>query len=531
MKSYLSFLTLTTATLFLLTISCKTVEKNHISPYYNDFRFLEYTVEQMQQGFKSGDFTIEKVVRAYIDRIEAIDKNGPNLNSVVTINPDAIEIARQLDKELKSGKSRGPMHGIPVLLKDNIDTHDKMPTTGGSRALANSYPLKDSHVAKKLREAGAVILGKASLSEWANFRGSLSSSGWGGIHGQTKNPYDLTRNPCGSSSGSGVAVSANLCMLSIGTETNGSIVCPSHANGITGIKPTIGLISRSGVIPIAHTMDSPGPMGRTVADAAICLSALTGIDNLDSKTVESDGKYHTDYSQFLRADGLKGKKIGFFTGASGIHYKVDSIMSRAIELIKSEGAEIVEIDRISVPEVNHNAFEVMLYEFKHGLNKYFESLGPDAPVKNIEELIEFNKADSVELLYYDQIYLEMAQKKGDLNSPEYKKALSDLMLQSRTNGIDKVMNEHQLDAIIAPTGSPAWKTDLVNGDNHQLGTSSPSAHAGYPVISLPMGAVDSLPVGVSFFGKAWSEPVLIEIAYAFEKINPQRIVPKYLNPE
>lgn len=511
---------------FIITVTACT---NNKKPDYNSFRFLEYSIEQIQEGYSNGEFTIEEVVRAYIDRIESIDTHGPSLNSMVTINPDAIGIAKELDNELQNGNKRGPLHGIPVVLKDNIDTHDKMPTTGGSRALANSFPLNDSYVAKKLREAGAIILGKANLSEWANFRGDLSTSGWSGAGGLTLNPYDITRNPCGSSSGSGVAVSANLTMLAIGTETNGSIVCPSHANGIVGIKPTVGLISRTGIIPIAETQDSPGPMGRSVKDVTICLGALVGIDSLDEKSLLSQGNFHTDYTQFLKKDGLANKRIGFFTGPSGQNFKVDSVMSQTIRLLKDEGVEIIEIKEIVERDAGQNSFEVMLYEYKDGLNKYFSSLGPNAPIKNLEELIEFNKADSIELRYFNQLYLEMAQAKGDLESPEYKKALADLISQSRTNGIDRVMDKHNLDAIVAPTGSPAWKTDLINGDSFQLASSSPSAQAGYPIISLPMGYIDGLPVGVSFFGKAWSEPMLIEIAYGFEYKANQRRVPQYLN--
>lgn len=525
MKSILNSTKIITLGLMLVLAACTKNKKTD----YNDFRFLEYSIEQFQEGYNNGDFTIEEVVRAYIDRIESIDKNGPSLSSLVIINPDAITIAKELDKELQNGNKRGPLHGIPIVLKDNIDTHDKMPTTGGSRALANSFPLNDSYVAKKLREAGALILGKANLSEWANFRGSLSTSGWSGTGGQTKNPYDITRNPCGSSSGSGVAVSANLTVLAIGTETNGSIVCPSHANGIVGIKPTVGLISRSGIIPISYTHDSPGPMGRSVMDVTICLGTLVGIDSLDEKSLLSQGNFYTDYSPFLKKDGLANKRIGFFTGASGQNFKVDSLMNQTIRLLKDEGVEIIEINEIDERGAGQNSFEVMIYEYKDGLNKYFTSLGPNAPIKNLEELIEFNKADSIELRYFDQLYLEMALAKGDLQSPEYKKALADLMRQSRTNGIDRVMNEHNLDAIVAPTGSPAWKTDQINGDSFQLASSSPSAQAGYPIISLPMGYIDELPVGVSFFGRAWSEPMLIEIAYAFECKTNQRKVPQYLN--
>lgn len=514
--------------LMLLLGSCTTQQKEID---YNNFQFLEYTIEQMHKGFVNGDFTVEQVVQAYLNRIEQIDKNGPGLNSIITINPDALEIARELDAELKEGKVRGPLHGITVLLKDNIDTHDKMPTTAGSRALANSYPLEDSHVAKLLRDAGAVILGKTTLSEWANFRGNLSSSGWGGVSGQTHNPYDITRNSCGSSSGSGVAISANLAMLSIGTETNGSIVCPSHVNGIVGMKPTVGLISRRGIIPIAHTQDTPGPMARTVSDVAVSLGALAGIDNLDAITFTNEGKTFDDYRQFLKEDGLKGKRIGFYTRANGINFKVDEVMAQAIELLKAEGVEIVEIEQIDDRMAGYNSMEVMLYEYKDGLNRYFAGLGPNAPIKNLEELIEFNKNDSVELMHFDQIYLEMAQAKDDLNSAHYKQVLADMLRQSREEGIDRVMNLHNLDAIVAPTGSPAWKTDWVNGDSYQFGTSSPSAQAGYPIISLPMGKVDGLPVGISFFGRAWSEPVLLEIAYAYEQKTMHRFVPQFLNAD
>ena len=339
-----------------------------------NFRFEEQGIQQIQQGYKDGTFTIKEVVQAYLDRIDSIDKNGPHLNSMITLNPDAIQIAEELDKELKAGKSRGPMHGIPVVLKDNIDTHDKMASTAGSRALRNSFPLKDSFLAKKLREAGAVIIGKSNLSEWANFRGQLSTSGWSGAGGQTRNPYDISRNPCGSSSGSAVAVAANLTMIAIGTETDGSIVCPSQTNGIVGIKPTVGLVSRSGVIPISFTQDTPGPMARTVRDAAICLGALVGVDSADTKTLSSKGQFHTDYTKFLNKDGLKGKRIGLYKVPMGINYKVDTLMNQAVKYLKSQGAEIIEIGEIYDHKVDKFSFEIMLYEYKDGLNKYFQSL-------------------------------------------------------------------------------------------------------------------------------------------------------------
>ena len=356
----------------------------------------------------------------------------------------------------------------------------------------------------------------------------MSTSGWSGHGGQTKNPYVLSRNPCGSSSGSAVAVAANLTMLAIGTETNGSIVCPSHINGIVGIKPTVGLVSRSGVIPISFTQDTPGPMARTVRDAAICLGTLVGVDSADEKTFTSEGKYYADYTQFLKEDGLKGKRIGLFKAPFGVNFKVDSIMMQAVGFMKEQGAEIIEIEEISKSGVGGHSFQVMLFEYKDGLNKYFQSLGPNAVIRNLEELIAFNSKDSVELRYFNQKYLEMAQGKADLQSEEYRDALNAMLKGSREEGIDKVMKAHQLDAIIAPTGSPAWKTDIINGDYYQLGSSSPAAQAGYPNITVPMGFIDELPVGISFFGAAWTEPVLLEIAYAYEQGTKHRQEPKFL---
>ena len=517
--------------LLLLQLSCQAPPEKKQAVATEDFGFMELGIPELQQGYKDGTYTVKGVVEAYLKRIEEIDRSGPTLNSIIQINPDAIKNAEQLDLEMAQGNIRGPLHGIPILLKDNIDTHDKMATTAGSRALLNSYPLQDSHVAKQLKEAGALILGKANLSEWANFRGELSSSGWSGVNGQTKNPYVLDRNPCGSSSGSAVAVSANLSMLAIGTETNGSIVCPSNSNGIVGIKPTVGLVSRSGVIPISYTQDTPGPMARTVTDAAICLGVLTGIDPADEKTLASQEKFYKDYTQFLKEDGLRGKRIGFYQTPLGKNYKVDTLMSKAVDFMKRQGAEIININEISSADVGGYSFQVMLYEYKDGLNKYFRSLGPNAAIKSLEELIAFNRNDSIELKFYNQKYLEMAQEKGDLNDEAYLEALANMLKGSREEGIDRIMNLHHLDAIIAPTGSPAWKTDLINGDSFQLGSSSPAARAGYPNITVPMGFVDELPVGISFFGSAWSEPVLLEIAYAYEQGTKHRKAPKFLSPE
>jgi len=497
---------------------------------FENFRLLEQDITQIQQGYKDGSFTIKSVVQAYLDRIVEIDKNGPHLNAIIEVNPDAIKIAERLDREMKAGKISGPLHGIPVILKDNIDTHDKMSTTAGSRALMGSHPLKDSYVAMKLKEAGAIIIGKANLSEWANFRGEMSSSGWSGVVGQTRNPYILSRNPCGSSSGSAVAVSANLTVIAIGTETNGSIVCPSNNNGIVGIKPTVGLISRSGVIPISFTQDTPGPMARTVRDAAICLGAMVGEDSADEKTLASHEKYYKDYTQFLKKDGLQGKRIGLFTAPLGKNFKVDALVKRAVSFIKSKGAEVIEIADILSEKVDGYSLEIMLYEYKDGLNKYFKSLGPKAPVKSLEELIAFNKSDSIELKYYNQKYLEQAQQKGDLTTKEYQDALAKMFKGSREEGIDRVMNKYNLDAIMAPTGNPAWLTDWTNGDNYQVDSSSPAAIAGYPNITVPMGFIDELPVGISFFGRAWSEPLLLEIAYSYEIGTNYRKAPRFLTP-
>jgi amidase len=516
------------ASAILVLITCKSPVNNMVQKEPDNSWVEELTISQLQQGYKDSKYTIKDVVKVYLDRIIEIDNSGPQLNSIIEINPDALQIAEELDRELAEGKVRGPLHGVPVILKDNIDTHDSMPTTAGATALRNSFPKKDSYVAKKLREAGAIIIAKSNLSEWANFRAMMSSSGWSGVGGQTKNPFVLDRNPCGSSSGSGVAVSANLCMMAIGTETNGSIVCPSNNNGIIGIKPTVGLISRSGIIPISFSQDTPGPMGRTVEDVAITLGVLTGIDSSDSKTLASDGKYQTDYTKFLKREGLYGKRIGLLKKMMGFSDRVDTLMIKTVAWLKANGAEVVEIEFPKGENYEDASFEVMLFEFKDGLNKYFAGLGGDTSVKSLKELIEFNKSDTVELRYFDQKILEMAEKKGDIKSGEYKKALAMMTKATREEGIDKVMNTNRLDAIMAPTGSPAWKTDLLLGDHFVGGSSSLAAISGYPAITVPMGFVDDLPVGVTFFGRAWSEPLLLEIAYSYEQGTKHRKAPKYI---
>ncbi|HBQ58774.1 MAG TPA: amidase [Balneolaceae bacterium] len=504
---------------FLLT-DCQTQSS------YDQLNLEEITITELQQGYENGDFTIEDVTAAYLERIAEKDQSGPKLNSMLYINPLALDIAKEQDAELRDGQTRGPLHGIPVVLKDNIDTDD-MPTTAGANVMAESVPDQDAFITQKLKDAGAIILGKANLSEWANFHSSFSSSGWSALGGQVNNPYDLTRNPCGSSAGSGAAASANMTVFAIGTETNGSITCPSSANGLVGIKPTVGLLSRSGIIPISHTQDTPGPMARTVTDAAIALGTMAGIDSSDAKTFESKEHYHTDYTQFLNPDGLQGKRIGLWTGSLGGHFRVDTLMHETARFLESQGATVVEIDKITQENVGSASFQVLLYEFKDGLNKYFASLGDDAPVKNMQELVDTTLSDPEEMRYFDHDLLIQSSEKGSLDSDEYQDALERMLRITREEGIDRVMDEHELDAIIGPTGGPAWKTDLTNGDNFAVSSSSPAAQSGYPNITVPMGYIDGLPVGISFFGRAWSEPVLLEIAYGFEQASKVRKAPQF----
>lgn len=504
----------------------KGVERNGAAE--DDFRLNEMTVDELQGRMGDGSETALSLVEAYLQRIETIDQSGLQLNAVIELNPDAISIADELDRERAEGKLRGPLHGIPVMIKDNIDTADKMQTTAGSLALSGSIAGQDSQVAKKLREAGAVILAKTNLSEWANFRSFKSSSGWSSRGGQTRNPYVTNRNPCGSSSGSAVAVASNLCALAIGTETNGSIVCPSSVNGIVGIKPTVGLIGRSGIIPISETQDTAGPMARTVRDAAILLGALAGEDDHDQRTLEGQGKSHHDYVSFLSSEGLKGARIGVGNGFMGFNVHVDRLMVEALELMEQQGAELVEVDEKVASGGGGDSFTVMLYEFKEGLNRYLSTTDDAVKVKSLSDVIEFNRKHAKKVMpYFQQEILEMAESKGDLQSEEYLEARERSLKGSREEGIDRVMNELELDAIAAPTGGPAWVTDLVSGDRNGGGSSSPAARAGYPNITLPMGDVHGLPVGISFFGKAWSEPVLLKVAYAYEQASGKRVAPTF----
>jgi amidase len=494
------------------------------------FELEEATIGELQAGMKSGKWTARSLAQMYLSRIESINRQGPAVNAVIELNPDAMAIADALDKERKAKGARSPLHGIPVLIKDNIDTADRMTTTAGSLALLGSIPLKDSFVVQKLRAAGALILGKTNLSEWANIRSSRSTSGWSGRGGQTKNPYVLDRNPCGSSSGSGVAIAANMAVVALGTETDGSVVCPSSANSLVGIKPTLGLISRSGIIPIAHSQDTAGPMARTVTDAAILLGTLTGRDPDDAITSESANRSFTDYTQFLDANGLKGARIGVPRKYFGFNDRVDKLINSSIEQMKRLGAVIVDPAEIETTgKFDETELEVLLYELKADLNKYLESLGPRAPVRSLKEVIEFNERNSdKEMPYFGQDLFIKAEAKGPLTSKEYVEALAMNQRLSRTEGIDAVMTKNRLDAMVAPTGGPPWPTDLLNGDHFTGGYSSPSAVAGYPHITVPAGYVHGLPVGLSFFGQAYSEPVLIKLAFAFEQATRFRRPPQFL---
>lgn len=491
----------------------------------DDFRLNEITVDQLQELFRTGKMTVREATQLYLDRIKAIDQSGPHLSSVIEINPDALAIADVIDAEIKSGKYRSKLHGIPVLIKDNIDTADKMMTTAGSLAMEGNHPSQDAFIVQKLREAGAVLLGKTNLSEWANFRSDQSSSGWSSRGGQTLNPYILSRNPCGSSSGSGVAVSANLCAVAIGTETNGSIICPSSINGVVGIKPTLGLWSRSGIIPISHTQDTAGPMARTVRDAAILLSALVGKDHRDPVTDKIDGKYQDDYTVFLERNGLRGKRLGIEKSYLKRVPAVDEVFQTAMEKLKSAGAELIEVDFLErMKGIGKDEFTLLLYEFKDGLNKYLA--GASGKVKTLEQLIAYNKDHaSVMMPIFTQDILEQSQATDGLESMVYKKSLNNVLTTSR-KAIDGIMEEFTLDAICGPSYGPSWCTDHVNGDySTGYGFSGPAAMAGYPHITVPMGFVSGLPIGLSFFGKAFSEASLLTLAYSFEQAAMARKMP------
>ncbi|MGH9366215.1 MAG: amidase [Thermoanaerobaculia bacterium] len=495
------------------------------------FELEETTFSDLRRRMESGSETARSLVEKYLARIEALDRAGPALRSLLETNPDALSIADALDAERRDGKTRGPLHGIPILLKDNIATADRNTTTAGSLALEGCVPAADAHVAKRLREAGAVLLGKANLSEWANFRSTHSSSGWSGRGGQCRNPYALDRNPSGSSSGSGVAAAANFCAAAVGTETDGSIVSPSNNCGLVGLKPTLGLVSRSGIVPIAHSQDTAGPMCRTVEDAAILLTAMAGADPADTITKQGAARASPDYAKFLDPKGLAGARLGIpRKGLFGQNPAADRIVEAAIAEMKRLGAVIVDpADIATVKELDESEFEVLLYEFKADLNAYLAALGSRARYRTLAELIDFNEKNrDREMPYFGQEIFEKAQAKGPLTEKAYRGALAKDLRLSRKEGIDKTMDAHRLNALVAPTSGPATLIDLVNGDYGSGGSSSLPAVAGYPHITVPAGSVWGLPVGISFFGRAWSEPTLFKIAYAFEQETRHRRPPRFL---
>lgn len=491
------------------------------------FELEEVTVAELQDAMRDGRLTARSIAAAYLARIDALDRRGPELRAMLDLNPDALDIADALDAERRAGRVRGPLHGIPVVIKDNIATADGMTTTAGSRALEGTIAPADAFVVERLRAAGAVIIGKANLSELANFRSTRSSSGWSGRGGQVRNPYALDRSPCGSSSGSAVAVAANLAPVAVGTETDGSIVCPAGANGVVGIKPTIGLVSRAGIVPIAHSQDIAGPMGRTVADAVLLLDAMTGEDPDDPTTAARAPE--PDYTRFLDAGALAGARIGVVRARmTGYHAGTDRLLDVAIADLRAAGAVVV--DSLAIP--HHGRYggaewTILLHEFKHDLNEYLGWLGDAAPVSSLADIIAFNERDRDRSMpFFGQEILILAEATDGLSSPEYLAALETAKLAA--TGIDSLLAEHALDALVAPTGSPSWAIDLVVGD-HFLGSSSaPAAVAGYPNITVPMGQVHGLPVGLSFFGTAWSEPTLIGIAHAYEQATRHRRAPRFL---
>jgi len=519
------------STLYPALTAAREVSPAPAAPEVKPFELDEVTIAALQEAMTSGKFTARSLVEQYATRVQEVDKSGPTVNAVIEMNPDAEAIADALDRERKAKGPRGPLHGIPVLIKDNIDTADKMMTTAGSLALVGSKPLKDSWVAQRLRAAGAVILGKTNPSEWANLRSSHSTSGWSGRGGLTRNPYALDRNPCGSSSGTGASISANLAPVGIGTETDGSIVCPSSANGLAGIKPTVGLVSRSGIIPISHSQDGAGPMCRTVRDAAILLGALTGVDPDDAATSASAGKSQTDYARYCDPHGLKGARIGVARKYFGFSDAVDALMSESLEVMKKQGATLVDpADIETFGKFDDSELLILLYELKADLNAYLARLGPSAPVKTLKDIIEFNERNhQKEMPYFGQDLFIKSEAKGPLTEKEYVDALNKNHQLARTEGIDALMDKHKLDAIVAPTGGPAWLTDLINGDHGAGGSSNAAAVAGYPNINVTAGSIFGLPIGISFFGRAWSEPTLIKLAYSFEQATQARKAPKFLN--
>ena len=490
----------------------------------------EYTISEIQGLMEAGKLTAKGLTKNFLQRISKIDKAGPKINSIIELNPEALQIAEVLDEERRNKKIRGPLHGIPILIKDNISTSDKMMTTAGSLALEGYRATHDAFIVHKLREAGAIILGKTNLSEWANFRSTRSTSGWSSRGGQTLNPYVLDRNPCGSSSGSAVAVAANLCVGAIGTETDGSIICPSHINSIVGIKSSIGLISRTGIIPISHNQDTAGPMARTVEDAAIILNAIVGADAEDPSTIKGNIEIQPDYTEFLDIDGLHEARIGVARNFFGRNEYIDKIMEKAIKKMKELGAIIIDpTDFTIINDLQDPEYEVLLYDFKHDINEFLKNNVPDDFPQSLNELIQYNNQNKDKIMpYFNQEIFKMAEEKGPLSGEEYKTALEKCQKLAQQEGIDKIIKENQLDVIVAPSGGPAWLFDYINGDHSTGGSSSPSAVAGYPNITVPAGYVFGLPVGISFIGGLFQESVLLKLAYAFEQASKVHRPPKYL---
>jgi amidase len=516
--------------LVVLSTGCASVDRQAAVAATTAFELEELSIPELQDAMASGRYSSRQLVELYFRRIEEIDRRGPTLRSIIETNPDALRIADELDAERKEHGARGPLHGIPVVLKDNIDTADRMTTTAGSLALEGRIAPQDAFVVERLRAAGAVILAKTNLSEWANFRSTKSSSGWSARGGQARNPYALDRSPCGSSSGSGVAVAANLAAVAVGTETDGSVVCPASTNGIVGIKPTVGLVSRAGIIPISHTQDTAGPMARTVTDAAILLTAMTGRDPRDPATERAKGRIQ-DYAAGLDPGALNGARIGVSRkGHFGYSPEADRIVEAAIEIMKAHGAVIVDpVEIPTVDKIRGCEREVLLYEFKHGLNTYLADLGQEGLPRTLADVIAFNEREkSREMPFFGQELFEMAETRGPLSSNEYLTYLDDCRRWAGAEGIDAVVEEHRLDALVAPTVSPAWPIDLVNGDHYLGASSSVAAVAGYPNVTVPAGEVSGLPVGISFFGVAWSEMRLIRLAYAFEQATRHRSTPSFL---
>ena len=525
--------TLATAAYPALSLA-RVAEPSHASAipaqdFNHDFELDEITVDALHKAFEAGQYTSRSVTEKYLARIQEIDKAGPRVNAIIEINPDALQIAEQLDRERKAKGPRGPLHGIPILIKDNIDTGDRMQTTAGSLALAGAPAPNDAFVAAQLRKAGAVILGKTNLSEWANIRSSHSTSGWSGRGGLTRSPYALDRNPCGSSSGTGAGVSANLCVAGVGTETDGSVVCPSSANGLAGMKPTVGLVSRSGIIPISHSQDTAGPMARTVRDVAILLGAMAVADPQDSATADSQGKRITDYTKFLDPAGLKGARLGVVRKYFGFNDAVDQLMETLLGEMKRAGAEIIDpADIPTIGKFDEGELTVFYYELKADLAAYLARRGFSS-LKSLKDVIDFNEVNRErEMPYFGQDLFLKSEQKGPLTSQEYLDALAANHRLSRAEGIDFIMDKFKLDALVAPTGGPAWITDLINGDHATGGSSSAAAVAGYPNINVTAGYLWGLPVGISFFGRAWSEPTLLKIAYSFEQLTKARQKPRFL---